>query len=651
MPLTGTLTGKYVVPVDSTPAAGTVEIIPSVKVVKDTTGNVILSGRTKVDLDGQGAFSVTLPATDDTALDPSGVTYTVAARLHHTHLPAVVGIPIGTGATVDMADVTSVDPAAPVYATAIPYAEFDALRTEVTSGATGATASATAAQASETAAAASEANAATSEANAASSATAAATSATAAEAVGTTNDTVMTAVAADPGSDFRALQSATYARVAPAALAENLPAPFYLAHRGGPNVAPEGSMTAYRTAAAAGADIIEMDANLLADGTVALMHDTTVDRTTLSAGNVADHTAASWQKLVIDSTGLMGSTGWPTEAPPLWETMLREFGGKLTMAVGTAPGAMEAINEAIEKAGVHKHTVIFSTFLKADVDQAISLGFHARQLHNTVSEFDLPAYAAKGVEFVGIGVDALTQAFVDDCHANGIKVAPWDVFRLWERDYALAMGVDGIDTDNPHYLKSHPTRSSDAFHLQTFFPGHQGNQGSRGTFTAPDEYGWAKAVGVNTVECLGYLQPTDASNYVLNMDVMVTDNNADTTRGAYVGLTNVDYLTSDYRTTNNGLTLTNDGYRFDLRSGTTMGALKIANNAHGGNLNPNVTVTAPALNVWVPYRFTVTPTTVRIERADTAEGQTFTNSETRPLPFVHIGRTVAGVKFRNITVT
>lgn len=106
---TVTLTGTYKLP-DRTPAQGTVEVIPSEKKIIDSAGNVILSGRVKVKLDELGHFTVDLPATDDPSLNPTGFGYTVVAKLHHTHLPAVsfslpTAVPV-----VDMADVESVDP-------------------------------------------------------------------------------------------------------------------------------------------------------------------------------------------------------------------------------------------------------------------------------------------------------------------------------------------------------------------------------------------------------------------------------------------------------------------------------------------------------------------------------------------------------------
>lgn len=119
-----TLTGTYHLP-DGSPASGHVEIIPSERLIVDDAGDVILSGRVKVKLDTAGHFGVDLPATDDPTLNPTGFGYTAAARLHHAHLPAVsFQLPAAVG-TVDVTDVTVVDPS--TFTPGVTYVSDDEL--------------------------------------------------------------------------------------------------------------------------------------------------------------------------------------------------------------------------------------------------------------------------------------------------------------------------------------------------------------------------------------------------------------------------------------------------------------------------------------------------------------------------------------------
>ncbi len=65
-----------------------------------------------------------------------------------------------------------------------------------------------------------------------------------------------------------------------------------VAHRGASAEAPENTMEAFRLGLEAGADAIELDVHLTADGQVAVIHDETLERTTDRAGRVADLTMA-----------------------------------------------------------------------------------------------------------------------------------------------------------------------------------------------------------------------------------------------------------------------------------------------------------------------------------------------------------------------
>jgi glycerophosphoryl diester phosphodiesterase len=73
--------------------------------------------------------------------------------------------------------------------------------------------------------------------------------------------------------------------------------PYLMAHRGNSLLCPENTMAAFRQALADGADIIETDLHLTADGVFVCIHDATVDRTTDGAGAVADMTFAELRSL------------------------------------------------------------------------------------------------------------------------------------------------------------------------------------------------------------------------------------------------------------------------------------------------------------------------------------------------------------------
>ena len=72
-----------------------------------------------------------------------------------------------------------------------------------------------------------------------------------------------------------------------------------IAHRGGAALAPENSLEAIRASFAAGADGVEVDVRLSADGVVVVMHDGDVSRTTRGSGLVTDLTADELSSLGV----------------------------------------------------------------------------------------------------------------------------------------------------------------------------------------------------------------------------------------------------------------------------------------------------------------------------------------------------------------
>jgi glycerophosphoryl diester phosphodiesterase len=82
----------------------------------------------------------------------------------------------------------------------------------------------------------------------------------------------------------------------------------YVAHRGGAAQWPENSLTAFRNAIALGAQVLELDVHLTADGVVAVIHDPTLDRTTSGHGPVGRATAAD-----LRSARLRGRDGVLTD--------------------------------------------------------------------------------------------------------------------------------------------------------------------------------------------------------------------------------------------------------------------------------------------------------------------------------------------------
>ena len=73
--------------------------------------------------------------------------------------------------------------------------------------------------------------------------------------------------------------------------------PINFAHRGGAKVVPEDTIEGFREGFAMGGGVVECDVHASAEGTIVVIHDAVVDRTTDGAGPVAEKTVPELQSL------------------------------------------------------------------------------------------------------------------------------------------------------------------------------------------------------------------------------------------------------------------------------------------------------------------------------------------------------------------
>ncbi len=138
--------------------------------------------------------------------------------------------------------------------------------------------------------------------------------------------------------------------------------PYIMAHRGNQVACPENTLAAFRQAFADGADIIETDLHLTADGVFVCIHDGTVERTTDGHGAMAELTLAQLK-------AFSASCGRPEFAaervPALAElTALLPPGVVLALELKTdrflEPEVCRRLATELAAAGVRERTVVLS---------------------------------------------------------------------------------------------------------------------------------------------------------------------------------------------------------------------------------------------------------------------------------------------------
>jgi glycerophosphoryl diester phosphodiesterase len=219
---------------------------------------------------------------------------------------------------------------------------------------------------------------------------------------------------------------------------------YIIGHRGACGYEPENTIRSLRKAINLGVDAVEIDVRLTKDNKLAVIHDTTLDRTTNGKGLVRNYTLEELKKfdagkgehipslsevidfvrnkveLVIEIKDL-GSESLVASA------VLDERVADSVMVTSFHPSSVLTIKELLPKI---KTGVIFSS----EPIRAYELALHTKA--NAI----LPR------------IDRLSKTMVKQAHGHNVLVYTWVVNNKAEFFKALDLGVDGVASDFPDVL-------------------------------------------------------------------------------------------------------------------------------------------------------------------------------------------------------
>ncbi len=231
----------------------------------------------------------------------------------------------------------------------------------------------------------------------------------------------------------------------------NLPGktrPYLMAHRGNSARCPENTLAAFRQALADGADILETDLHLTADGVLVCLHDATVDRTTNGRGAVADLSLDRVKTL----SASYGRRGFEAErVPALRELMtLLPPGVALALELKTdrflEPDVCQQLAAELQTGGVRERTVVLS-FSMARLQAMRRAAPDIPTGFITLNRL-LPA---SGCELIGPlwPLLLLNPFYVSMAHRRGQAVCPLDVSSDRRLGLYRRLGCDAIMTNDP----------------------------------------------------------------------------------------------------------------------------------------------------------------------------------------------------------
>ena len=238
------------------------------------------------------------------------------------------------------------------------------------------------------------------------------------------------------------------------------------AHRGGAKLAPENTIPAFDNGMAHGADGIELDVQLSADGVPVVIHDKTLDRTTNRTGPV--HALTVDELARVDAGHAFGRDGaHPFRGQgigiPTLETVLRRFpstraiiemkGGEPELA-GEVAGVVRRVG-AVDRVcvGSFYQTAIDALRLESpEIVTSASQGEARWTLHRSWVRWPWigprPYAAFQVPERVG-HMRVVSRRFIRQVHQEGQVLQVWVVDTPADATRLFAWGADGLITDRP----------------------------------------------------------------------------------------------------------------------------------------------------------------------------------------------------------
>jgi glycerophosphoryl diester phosphodiesterase len=254
--------------------------------------------------------------------------------------------------------------------------------------------------------------------------------------------------------------------------------PVVIAHRGASLYAPEHTVAAYDLAQAMGADYLEQDVQLTADGALVVLHDETLDRTARGpvhscTGPVRERTLAQLRECDF---GSWFNDSFPDRARPEFvgagiltlEEVLERYAGAVGLYIetknpGDGPGMEEELVALLARHGLtgddaRDGRVILQSFSRASLRRVHELDprIPLVQLYRRRMPSWLVQLRIRGVEryAVGIGPSRVRTSarLVRAAHGRGLLVHPYTVNDSTDMRELLELGANGLFTDAPDVM-------------------------------------------------------------------------------------------------------------------------------------------------------------------------------------------------------
>jgi glycerophosphoryl diester phosphodiesterase len=241
--------------------------------------------------------------------------------------------------------------------------------------------------------------------------------------------------------------------------------PLIFAHRGGSALGPENTLAAFDLGLQAGADGLELDVRLSADGVPVVHHDATLDRTTSHAGPLAAHTAAELAQIDAGYRFAING-GFPFRQrgigiPSLRGVLLRyrDVPIVIEMKVDSAEIGQAVAQDILAAGAVDRVCIAGYGARSAAAARAALPAAASSATHPEVRLAVYRGFARWPVRRAPYGgyqvperngfVRIVSPRFIRDAHRAGLKVQVWTVDDERDMRRLLDWGVDGLISNRP----------------------------------------------------------------------------------------------------------------------------------------------------------------------------------------------------------
>ena len=235
------------------------------------------------------------------------------------------------------------------------------------------------------------------------------------------------------------------------------------AHRGGSQLWAENGLTAFRNALALGADYLELDTHVTADGEVVVIHDPTLDRTTTAQGAIAAARRADLGRAKLKTRdGTVTEDTVPTLAQVL--DTLKPSGAQLLLEIKTDtakkpyPDIERRALALVEARGLHDRVIVMAfeaptlkrvRALDPTIRMALLIS-KTRVSRENARAGDLVKWARDvGATHLGVEHPAVDAALLAAAREAGLKLAAWTANEEADITRLVELGVDVVISDRP----------------------------------------------------------------------------------------------------------------------------------------------------------------------------------------------------------